>query len=190
MVRTAGKVIFLPAFPELGWRIVGTVVGVALGIVTAVWEAVLTPWYTIISGHVVRVPAAPLLAIVCNIGLVWFTRKVTGRTGPALLPGLAWLGVMVAAGDLTSDGDLLVEGTWVGLSTILLGAVAWAVAGYMAILRPGRTAPARAVPAPVGPAAKPASKRASESSATVTTPAPGSRPKPGARPAGSKGKRR
>jgi len=177
MARTAGKVISLPAFPELGWRIVGTVVGVALGIATAVWEAVLTPWYTIIGGHVVRVPAAPLLAVVCNIGLVWFTRKVTGRTGPALLPGLAWLGVMVAAGDLTSDGDLLVEGTWVGLSTILLGAVAWAVAGYMAILRP-----ARATPVPVEPVAKTA--------ATSQTSAPSSRPKPGARPAGSKGKRR
>lgn len=126
--------IFLPV-SEYVYRIGGTAVGIALAAVTAVWEAVLTPLYAVIGGHVIRLPVAPVMAIVVNVGIVWFTIRVTGKVGPALLPGLAWILVMFAAGDLTSDGDLIVEGTWVGLSTIFLGALAWAGGAYIAINR-------------------------------------------------------
>jgi hypothetical protein len=169
----AGKVIFLPdSTLEIALRIGGLIVGGALAVVTAVWEAVLTPWYVVVSGHVLRLPVAPLLAMVVNLGLVWFTSRVTGRVVLGLLPGIAWIVVMFAAGDLTSDGDLIVEGTWVGLSTILLGALAFAVGGYViggrmtkrAALDAAEAAPVpAAVPAPAGPAR------------------PGGAPRPGAR---------
>jgi hypothetical protein len=134
-------VISLPVSTSLtnrAYQIGGVLVGIALGAVTALWEAVLTPLYVIIGGTVVRLPVAALLAIITNAGLVWFTRKVTGRTGLALLPGVAWLIVIGGAGTQTSDGDLIITGNnWVGIVTILLGSLAWAGAGYFAITRSG-----------------------------------------------------
>jgi hypothetical protein len=131
----------MPGWVEPGMIIAGTVVGVALGFVTAVYEVYLTPLRLSSAGHA-RVPLAVLVAIVANAGLVFFTRMVTGRVGPALLPGVAWIVVMLAAGNETSDGDLLITGNnWVGLATILCGAVAWAVAGYIVIVRRGPRPP-------------------------------------------------
>jgi hypothetical protein len=147
-------VIFLPALTSDGvFRIGGTVVGAALAAVTAVWEAVLTPWYVIVSGHVIRLPVAPLLAVVANIGIVWFTMRVTRHTVLSLLPAIPWIVVIFAAGSLTSDGDLIIEGTWVGLTTILLGAVAWAAGGYFVVGRANRRAAVAAVPSPASTAA-------------------------------------
>jgi len=127
-----------PPWVEWTMRIGGTVVGLALGFVTAIYEVYLIPLRLSSAGHA-RVPLAVLVAIVANAGLVWFTRVVTGRVGPALLPGIPWLLVMLVAGNETADGDLLITGNnWVGIATILCGAVAWAVAGYMMILRAKR----------------------------------------------------
>jgi hypothetical protein len=119
-------------------RIAGTLVGLALGFVTAVYEVYLIPLRLDGAGHA-RVPVAVLVAVVANAGLVWFTRVVTGRVGPALLPGLPWLLVMLLAGNQTAGGDLLITGdNWVGIATILCGAAAWAIAGYVVILRAKR----------------------------------------------------
>jgi hypothetical protein len=181
----AGKVISLPVStrPDLALRIGGTIVGAALAIATAVWEAVLTPWYVEWSGHLVRMPAAPILAIVGNIGIFWFTRRVTGRIGLALLPGLAWLAVMIPAGNLTGGGDLLIEGTWVGFATILLGVLAWAVAAYRAMLAPRPPATDSVDWMPPAPTASPANSRAKPAAPVV-----GAKPgRPGKAP--TKGKR-
>jgi hypothetical protein len=179
---TAGKVISLPVSKraDLTLRITGTVVGVLLGAVTALWEALLTPLYVVAGGHVVRLPLAPILAVVINVGLVWFTRRITGKAGLALLPGLAWLIVMVPAGNLTSDGDLLVEGTWVGISTLFLGSIGWAVGGYRAIMK--QQAEARAVTPPTSVPTGGAEwseadrKAAGPRDSTATAPRPGAKP--------------
>jgi hypothetical protein len=179
-----GKVISLreltPA--EIALRIGGTIVAVALAVATAVWEVALTPWYVIMSGHVVRVPAAPLLAVLCNVGLLWFTRSVTGKLSLAVFPALAWLAVMVIAGNVTSDGDLLVTSNWVGVTTILLGMAGWALPAYRVMLKQqaATLAAAREAKAAPGTKAIPATKAAG--------------PKPGAKPStevtGAKAKRR
>ena len=56
------------------------------------------------------------------LGLIWFTRTVTGGTGLALLPGVAWFAVMVFAACRTGNGSAPVDG--MGLITILLGSAA------------------------------------------------------------------
>src|SRR5262249_5336660 len=127
-----------PRWVEPALRIAGTIVGTLLGFVTAVYEVYLTPLRITGAGHA-RVPVAVLVAIVANAGLVRFTRVVTARIGPALLPDLAWLAVMLMAGTGTADGALLITGdNWVGVATILCGAAAWAIAGYVLILRDKR----------------------------------------------------
>jgi hypothetical protein len=175
-------------------RVAGTAVGVLLGFATGVWEVFLSPLY---AGRV-PLPVAPVLAIVTNLALVWFTYFVTGRKGLALLPGVAWFAVMLVGANPTAEGDVPIPGTdWMGLLALLLGVLAWAVAAYRLILVPGADRligaaagldksarsgadkPALAVPdkpAAVGPD-KPAAPRV---------------PRPGARPArtGSRSARR
>jgi hypothetical protein len=137
---------------DLILRIVGVVIGVCLAAVTAFWEALLTPLHVTVFGAVVRLPIAPLIAIVANVGIFWFGRVVTGRTGVALLPAIAWFVVIFAAGNRTSEGDILIAGNnWVGIVTILAGAVAWAVGAYVLMFRGARRhvlqPPAPTVPA-------------------------------------------
>ena len=132
----AGKVIFLPASrSDLAYRVGGTLVGVLLGVITAIWEALLTP-LTFPGSTTVRMPVALVAAVVGNAAIVWFTYRVTRHVGLALLPGLAWLIVMGVAGTTTSDGDLILTGNnWVGLATIATGALAWAGTGYWLIIK-------------------------------------------------------
>jgi hypothetical protein len=126
-------------------RIAGTVVGVLGGFVTAVWEVFLSPLYV----HHVIVPIAPVLAVVGNVALVWFTKRVTGRTGLALLPGLVWFVTMFAGSVRTTEGDLLIPASdWPGLAALLVGAVAWGLAAYRQILAVPRREPPPPPPAP------------------------------------------
>ena len=60
---------------ELFLRIAGTALGLLGGFLTALWEIFLSP----LSAGGVMLPVAPVLAIVTNAALVWFTRRVTGR---------------------------------------------------------------------------------------------------------------
>jgi hypothetical protein len=76
-----------------------------------------------------------VLAILSNVALVWFTKRVTGRTGLALLPGVVWFLTMFGAAVRTHEGDLLIPGNdWPGLVALLVGAAAWGVAAYRTIM--------------------------------------------------------
>lgn len=109
----------------------GLVVGLLGGFVTAVWEVFLTPVYA----GAIPVPVAPVLAVLSNVALIWFTRQVTGRTGLALLPGVVWFGVMLVATVRTTEGDLLIPGNdYMGLATVLVGSLTWALLAYRLIV--------------------------------------------------------
>jgi hypothetical protein len=136
-----------PATPEprpshaadLTYKIAGTIVGTGLAAVTGFWAALLTPLHVTIAGSVLRLPIAPVVALVCNLGIFWMTRIVTGRTGLGVLPAVGWFLVIFAAGRTTSEGDLLITGNnWVGVVTILVGALAWAIGPYFTVIRGGR----------------------------------------------------
>ena len=119
-------------------RIAGLVVFTALGAVSAVWEALLTPLYW----HTTRIPLALVLALVGNAALAWATREVTGRASAVLLPAGAWAAVMFAAAARTTEGDLvLTSNNWIGLVTMFAGALAFAVTAYWLIVRSIRRPP-------------------------------------------------
>jgi hypothetical protein len=116
---------------DLFLRIAGTVAGLVGGFVTGLWEIFLSP----VSAGSVLLPISPVLAVVSNVGLVWFTRRVTGRTGLALLPGVVWFVTMFLGATRTHEGDLLITANdWPGLVALLLGALAWGVSAYRIIL--------------------------------------------------------
>jgi len=166
---------------ELLLRIAGTVVGLLLAFLTALWTIFASP----LRAGGVPLPVSPVLAILAGIGLVWFTRRVTGHNGLALLPGVVWFGTMVVAASKTGEGDLLMPSNdYMGLVAILLGCAAWGLAGYRIVLS-GRPAAPAAAPAPAPLAeAKPA---------TAGKPLPGAKPVQGAKKpivAGGAGNRR
>ncbi|OLE24228.1 MAG: hypothetical protein AUG44_19855 [Actinobacteria bacterium 13_1_20CM_3_71_11] len=126
---------------ELLLRIAGTVVGLLGGLLTGLWEIFLSPPHT----FGIILPVSPVLAIVTNVVLVWFTRKVTGSNGLALLPGVVWFGTMLVGAMRSTEGDLLIPGNdWPGLLAILLGALGWGIAAYRMVLNHAElTQPAR-----------------------------------------------
>lgn len=131
----------VPAKPPPAWLAwVGALVAVALGAVSSVWEAFLTPLsYQWVSGghaHSVRLPVAVVLAVAGNAALVWFTRTVTGKTIVVMAPFVAWVVPMLLAASKTDEGDLVMTGNnWVGPVTILAGAGTFAVAAYWLTIR-------------------------------------------------------
>jgi hypothetical protein len=122
----------------LAW--VGMVVAIGLAVVSAVWEAFLTPltWEWTSGGHphFVRLPVALVCAVVGNAALAWFTRAVTGKVLAVLAPFAAWVIPMLVAAGRTREGDLvLTSNNWVGLATMFAGALAFAVAAYWLVIR-------------------------------------------------------
>jgi hypothetical protein len=114
----------------------GLVVGLLGGFVTALWEIFLSP----LAARGILLPVSPVLAVVTNVALVWFTRRVTRRNGLALLPGLVWFLTMFAGSVRTAEGDLPIPGNdWPGLVALLAGAAAYGVTAYLLILPNPRT---------------------------------------------------
>lgn len=172
-------------------KVGGTLVGVLAGFVTGVWEVFLSPLY---AGRT-PLPVSPVLAVVTTVAIIWFTRRVTGSMGLSLLPGVVWFGTMLIAATKTTEGDLPMPSTdWMGLLTILVGALAWGIYAYRMIVstrpelapsaRSASTRPSRgAVPAQPTPSAKPTPP----GKPTPSTRPPAAKPAPGAKPAGGKG---
>jgi hypothetical protein len=117
---------------DLGLRVVAGIVGFGLGAVSAMYEALLAD----LRWHSYRVPLSPVLALLANPLLVLFAFWGTGRLAAALLPAIPWLAVMVMAATRTTEGDLVFTGdNWVGLATLFVGAIAFAV-GILPLMRP------------------------------------------------------
>ena len=113
-------------------RATGFAVGLGLAALSALYEAFMTPLYL---GQV-RFPVAVFAAVVGNLALVWFTVVVTGRRLLALGPAVVWVAVMVTASGRTTEGDLVMTNSnWVGIGTMIAGAVAFGAAGYWLVLR-------------------------------------------------------
>jgi len=131
----------VPRWLDLTGRILGFVIALLLAAVSAAYEAFLSP----LSWGSTRLPVSLLAAVVGNIALVYFTYVVTGRRLATVGPALVWVVVMLVAASRSSEGDLvLTENNWVGIGTMLVGSVAFAVAGYRLILTTVR--PPAAVP--------------------------------------------
>ncbi len=122
----------IPPAVDRALVVAGTVVGILLSVATGFWEVFLSPLYW---GRV-PLPLAPVLAVLTTLGLIWFTRVVTGRTGLSLLPGVAWFIVMIAATMPRPNGsNLLPSVAWMGLVAVLAGSATWTIAAYRMIAK-------------------------------------------------------
>ncbi|BCJ72405.1 hypothetical protein CS0771_19490 [Catellatospora sp. IY07-71] len=126
---------------DLALRGIGALLAVFLGGMTALLEAVYTPYR--IGGW----PALwlPPLAFGVSLLLGWFARTVTGTVWGWWLAAVPWFLVMVFAVGGTQEGDQIAA-TWLGLLVLAAGGI-----GFVgpAAYRAGRatTAPAARRPA-------------------------------------------
>lgn len=129
---------------DLAVRGLGLLVAFVAAIASALLTAFLTPLYL----GTIRLPVAILVAAVANYALVWFTYRATEQKLLSLLPGLAWMIVMIVLSTRTGEGDVVLAGNnWVALVSIFVGVGAYAVAGYRLFVPP---------PPPLRPPAPPA----------------------------------
>jgi hypothetical protein len=119
-------------FGELATRIGGTLVGMVGALFTALIEIFLTP----LRVGTALVPVSLLLVVICNYLIAWFTFRTTTHIGLATLPGVVWLVVTFLAARKTTEGDLLLTGdNWVATVLLIGGLIVYAAALYRLILR-------------------------------------------------------
>ncbi|MFJ6198407.1 hypothetical protein [Micromonospora sp. NPDC092111] len=118
---------------DLGLRLVGGLVAVVGGVLTALLGLLLST--VRVGGHLIGVSVA--VTIVGAIAASWFAYATVGRKWAVALPALPWFVLMALAAVRTAEGDLLVAGdNWVGLAMITTGAMTFAVMAFRQILGP------------------------------------------------------
>ncbi|MEV8513956.1 hypothetical protein [Dactylosporangium sp. NPDC051484] len=131
--------------PEWAHRldVVITVAGLIVATLLAAALAIIEALYSPLRIGGVRVPVSLLMALVTNPLLGWFAYVTTGRRFAAILPAAAWCVIWFRAADRTSEGDMIITNdNWVGLLTLIVGPLAFAIGIYVSAMRQ-RTAPRR-----------------------------------------------
>ncbi|HEX6870836.1 MAG TPA: hypothetical protein VF163_07040, partial [Micromonosporaceae bacterium] len=107
-------------------RVLGAVVAAWGGVLLATYGAFLTP----LRVGAVLVPLSVVLAMLGNALLARFAYAVTGSRLLGLLPGLIWLVLSLIWSDRTTEGDLVLVGSWVSTLYLFLGLTPTVVAAY------------------------------------------------------------
>jgi hypothetical protein len=123
-------------------------------VVAAVWLALVEVFWLPLRVAGVLVPVSVVAAVAGNLMLVGLALRLTGSRLLAVLPALAWVGVVLGAMTRRPEGDVLLPGGGalgiVNLAFLLLGvtAAAFAVGSALAGPRSRPTAPPPPHPAP------------------------------------------
>ncbi|ABP56193.1 hypothetical protein [Salinispora tropica] len=117
-------------FASRALRFTGGVLAVVGGALSAVLELLLAPLR--VGGYLIGV--AVLVAVGLNVALSWFAHVTVGRRWAVALPAVPWFFLVGVAGIRTSEGDVLLAGTWVDLLLVVAGAMTFAVLGFRQIL--------------------------------------------------------
>ncbi len=125
----SARVVRLLALADVGLRLAAGIIVTLLAVVFALLTAFLVP-FRIGS---VPVPLSFVAALVGNILLIRYARYATDSRLGIVGPVVAWLAVMLVFGSRTAEGDLVLTGDWRGLGTLFIGAVAFAVVGFLAV---------------------------------------------------------
>lgn len=121
-----------PVALEYALRGAGTIVVLAAAVMFAVVEVFLVP-FTVGGVHI---PISAVLAVAINLSLPRLALWLVRLRSIALLPGLAWFGIVILATMPTSEGDLVIHDAWPGLVMLLAGSATVAVSGYRIVTGP------------------------------------------------------
>lgn len=77
----------------------------------------------------VAVPVGPVVAVVANLATGVWAVRITRNRAAAAAPGLGWLATVLLLSTSRGEGDLVITNSGKGVAFLLLGALAWALAG-------------------------------------------------------------
>jgi len=116
-----------------------------LAVVAAAWLALVEVFWLPLRVGPVPVPVSVLAAVAGNLLLVPLAHRLSGSRAVAVLPGVVWLVVALAATVRRAEGDLVLVGGGVtggvGLAFLVCGVVAAAFATGRVLAAPVRPAP-------------------------------------------------
>lgn len=69
-------------------------------------------------------PVGIVVTVLVNCSLPWISARVAGARAAAAVPAVVWVVVALVAAAPGPGGDVILPGTWQGLTFLLLGAVA------------------------------------------------------------------
>lgn len=98
-------------------RVAAVLVGTLLVVTTELIAAFLTPFR-------IGTTPAPISWVICVLGIVVglsVARFGSGRAGAAIIPAVAWFLTIFPLSTRTAEGDLIVQGDWVGYGLLLIG---------------------------------------------------------------------
>jgi len=98
-------------------RIAAVLVGTVITVATELIAAFLTPFR--IGG--VTTPVSWAIIVVGIVLGLSITRYGSGVPGATIVPAVAWFAAIFPLSSRTSEGDLVVPGTWVGYGVLLVG---------------------------------------------------------------------
>ncbi|WP_246278049.1 hypothetical protein [Phytohabitans rumicis] len=125
---------------DVALRVAGGIIAVIAALATGVLELMLAQ--VRVGGYLIGVSV--VAAVVLNMLLGWFAYATVGRKWAIALPAACWIVLMMVASGRTTEGDLLLVGpqgnavvdanSWVGLTMIFAGSIAFAVIGFRLML--------------------------------------------------------
>ncbi|GAA0283749.1 hypothetical protein [Cryptosporangium japonicum] len=98
-------------------RVAAVLVGTLLVVTTELIAAFLTPFR-------IGTTPIPISWVIVVVGIVLglsVTRYGAGHGGATIIPAVAWFLTIFPLSTRTSEGDLVVQGDWVGYGLLLLG---------------------------------------------------------------------
>lgn len=115
---------------------------VAVLVVVAAIFATIEAFHVAARPFGTTLPVAASAAVAGNLLLGRLGALATGRSWGAALPGLAWLAVALALASARPEGDIVITNTGRGLSFLVAGTAAAAIAvGISAGSRPAEASP-------------------------------------------------
>lgn len=129
---------------EIGLGLVGAVVALAGGTLTAVLSLFLVPLRVDLGFALIRFPAAVLLAVIGNALLLWFARQATGTRWGVLVPAIGWFVIMLPALGSTSAGSrLMMPNDWMAVLTLFGGTIVLTIGAVLTLAAPRAVAKQR-----------------------------------------------
>jgi hypothetical protein len=118
-------------------RVAAVLVGTVIVVTTQLIAAFLTPFR-------IGSTAVPISWAIVVVGIVVglsITRYGSGTAGATVIPAVAWFATIFPLSSRTSEGDLVVAGTWVGYGLLLVGMLTIVVTLAVTVVTPGSRRP-------------------------------------------------
>lgn len=131
---------------EWSVRVAAVLVGTVIVVATELVAAFLTPFR-------IGATSVPISWVIVVVGIVLglsITRYGSGHGGATVIPAVVWFVMIIPLSSRTAEGDLVVQGDWVGYGVLLIGMLAVVVTLAVTVVIPRSRRPVDLLDPPPG----------------------------------------